>query len=101
MKNSSKKSEAAPKRSGKNGKAPEAESADHQLAGEILNKVLASAPAAEPAPVAQPAKAPKLCPDCGAEIPNRYRVCDNCLEKRRAARKAQKSAQPAAPAAQA
>lgn len=44
------------------------------------------------------AKAPttstsRTCPDCGAAIPPRYRVCDNCLAKRRAA----KSAAPSAP----
>ena len=44
-------------------------------------------------PPAKPAKAqtdsePKHCPECGAIIPNRYRVCDDCLAKRHAAKKA-------------
>jgi hypothetical protein len=52
-------------------------------------------PGVEPdyAALAAEAKAPKTahtCPDCGAEIPPRYRVCDSCLEKRRTAKKAAK-----------
>lgn len=45
--------------------------------------------------LAAEAKPDRTCPGCGAAIPPRYRVCDNCLAKRRAA----KSAAPSAPKA--
>jgi len=64
------------------------------------------------APKAAPTPEPKRCPECGADIPRRYRICDDCLAKHRAARKAARKpasapaevpqdAQPASPEAQA
>ena len=49
---------------------------------------------------------PRPCPECAAPLPPRYRICDSCLEKRHAAKRAeaavtaktQKTTQKAAPA---
>ena len=38
---------------------------------------------------------PKHCPECGAEIPRRYRICDGCLAKHQAARRKRAVAAPA------
>lgn len=50
-------------------------------------------PEAPKAPVASTGKT-KACPKCGAEIPSRYRVCDNCLKSKGAAKSAAPAATP-------
>jgi hypothetical protein len=62
-------------------------------------------PVAEPKPVevqepvATPATQEKHCPECGAVIPRRYRICDPCLAKRQEARKAARKAAKTPPVA--